>query len=211
MSRPTRRAALLMGAALALWGVGPAIAQDRHGWFLSGINQTDYIFHTGEGGSGRNSQRMSDANEMRSRIFENSVLFPPPEGLQAVSIRSKPNVRPGGMGALSRTVPARRFLGKRVRLSADLRTERAGRVQMWMKVNGAADRVLAFDDMQSRPLRGSTRWRRYSIVLQVPANATEITYGFLLAGSGTAWAKDFALNPTPATTPLTGGAGGSTP
>lgn len=211
MNPPTRRAALLLGAALTLWGVGPAIAQDRHGWFISGINPTDYIFHTGEGGSGRRSLGVSDADELRSRIFENSVLFPPPEGLRAVSIRSRPTVRPGGMGTLSRTAPARRFAGKRVRLSADLRTERAGRVQMWMKVSGAGDRVLAFDDMQSRPLRGTTRWRRYSIVLQVPANATEITYGFLLAGSGTAWAKDFAVNVTPAATPLTGGAGGAMP
>lgn len=211
MSRPTRRAALLLGAALALWGVGPAVAQDSHGWFTSGINPTDYIFHTGERGSGRRGQSMSDADELRSRIYQDSVLFPPPEGLQAVSIRSKPTVRPGGMGALSRTVPARRFAGKRVRLSANLRTERAGRVQMWMKVTGAGDRVLAFDDMQSRPLRGTTRWRHYTIVLQVPANATEISYGFLLAGSGTAWANDFTLSSTPASTPLTGGAGGAAP
>lgn len=211
MTHPTRRGALMLGAALALWGVGPAVAQDTHGWFTSGINPTDYIFHTGEGGSGRNSQRMSDANEVRSRIFADSVLFPPPEGLQAVSIRAKPTVRPGGMGSLSRTIPARRFLGKRVRLSANLRTERAGRVQMWMKVAGAGERVLAFDDMQSRPLRGTNRWRRYSIVLQVPANATEISYGFLLAGSGTVWANDFAINVTPATTPVTGGPGGATP
>ena len=211
MSHPTRRAALLLGAAFTVWGVGPALAQDTHGWFTSGINPTDYIFHTGEGGSGRRSQRMSDADELRSRIYQDSVLFPPPEGLQAVSIRSRPTVRPGGMGALSRTVPARRFLGKRVRLSANLRTERAGRVQMWMKVTGASDRVLAFDDMQSRPLRGTTRWRHYTIVLQVPANATEISYGFLLAGSGTVWGNDFTLGTAAASTPLTGGAGGAAP
>jgi hypothetical protein len=200
----SRRGLVLGLATLGLWTAGPALAQDALGWFRAGINPEDYIFHTGGEGIGRRGKRMTDADELRSRVFQDSLAFPPPEGLQAVSIRAKPKARPGGMGTLSRTVPARRFHGKRVRLSANLHTERAGRVQMWMKVTDANDRVLAFDDMQSRPLRGSTRWRRYSIVLNVPANAKEISYGFLLAGSGAAFANDFALNTTPNSTPTTG-------
>lgn len=203
MNRLRRLAAVLL-TVIFVWTAGPALAQDSHGWFQAGINTTDYIFHTGERGSGRRNERMSDADELRSRVYQDSLFFPPPEGLQAISIRAKPTARPGGMGTLSRTVPANRFRGKRVRLSADLSTERAGRVQMWMKITGPGDKVLAFDDMQSRPLRGTTRWRRYSIVLNVPANATEITYGFLLAGSGAAYANDFAINVTPMTTPVTG-------
>ncbi|MBX7248389.1 MAG: hypothetical protein K1X35_04980 [Caulobacteraceae bacterium] len=209
--KPTRRIFVAGLTGAGLWAAAPGLASaqsrtspDGQGWYRAGINAEDYIFHTGSQGIGRRGQRMSDADELRSRVFQDSLAFPPPEGLDAVSIRSKPAARPGGMGTLSRTLPARRFLGKRVRLSANIHTERAGRVQMWMKVTGAHDRVLAFDDMQSRPLRGTTRWRRYSIVLNVPANAVEISYGFLLAGSGAAFANDFALNVTPGTTPVTG-------
>jgi hypothetical protein len=200
-----RRLWAVLAAAAFLWSAGPALAQDTHGWFTAGINTADYIFHTGERGSGRRNENVVRADELRSRVYQDSVLFPPPEGLQAVSIRSKPTARPGGMGILTRTVPANRFRGKRIRLSANLHSERAGRVQMWMKVIAADGRVLSFDDMQNRPISGTTRWRRYSIVLQIPANANEISYGFLLAGSGAAFANDFAINTTPATTPVTGG------
>jgi len=199
------RAVAAFVAAACVWAAGPAFAEDVTDWFEAGINVSDYVFRKGRDAPERENRARDFRREVRPiPRYEDTVRFPPPEGLEAVSIRARPNARPGGMGTLSRTVPAQRWRGKRVRLSADLRTDRAGRVQMWMRVDGPNRQVLAFDDMQSRPIRGTSRWRRYSIVLDVPASATHINYGFLLAGSGTVWAKDFAINAVPTRVAVTG-------
>ena len=192
-------------AALSIFAcaVGPARAESPVGWFSAGINASDYVFNLGGEGPDRRRGRLRSPDPAYRR--DPAVLFPPIEDLGALSIRAKPTAKPGGMGTLSRSIPAARFRGKRVRLSASLRTREAGRAQLWMRVNGASGQVLSIDDMQNRPLRGTTRWRRYAIVLEVPANASEISYGFLLAGSGTVWANDFTVTAVSSTTSVTGG------
>ena len=197
------RRCVLFGAlaSAVLWSAGPALAETARGWIRAGINVSDYVFNTGEDPR-RPLGRYTDA---QTGMRQDYVLFPTLEGLGAVSIRAKPGARPGGMGTLARSTPARIYRGKRVRLSANLRTEKAGRAQLWMRIDGPGGRVLAIDDMQSRPLRGTTRWRRYSIVLDVPREATDISLGFLLAGSGAVWANDFSLNPVSTSMPVTGG------
>ena len=197
------RRLVLIGAlaAAVLWGASPALAETARGWIRAGINVSDYVFNTGEDPRRPKGRYVDEQTGMR----QDYVVFPTLEGLGAISIRARPGARPGGMGTLARSTPARIYRGKRVRLSANLRTEKAGRAQLWMRIDGPGGRVLAIDDMQSRPLRGTTRWRRYSIVLDVPPEATDISLGFLLAGSGTVWANDFSLNPVPKTMPVTGG------
>lgn len=189
-------------AALSIFvcAVGPAVAQAPATWYSAGINASDYVFNLGGETPDRRGRLRSDTSRR-----DPAQLFPPIEELGAMSIRARPNARPGGMGTLSRSIPAGRFRGKRVRLSASMRTREAGRVQLWMRVNGANGQVLSIDDMQNRPLRGTTRWRRYAIVLDVPANASEISYGFLLAGSGMVWANDFTVTAVSGATPVTGG------
>lgn len=202
-----RRVLLAALTATALACAAPALAETARGWIRAGINVSDYVFNTGEDPRRPLSRYQSDRSDLR----QDYVRFPPEEGLGAVSIRSKPGAKPGGMGTLARSTPARIYRGKRVRLSANLRTEKAGRAQLWLRIDGPNGRVLAIDDMQSRPLRGTTRWRRYSIVLDVPREATDVSWGFLLAGSGAVWANDFSLNPVSTAVPLTGGAGGAFP
>lgn len=196
-------AAAVAALCMLACAVGPALADSPAGWYSAGINASDYVFNFGGDGPDRRRGRMRSSDPGYRR--DPAVLFPPIEELGAMSIRAKPNAKPGGMGTFSRSIQAARFRGKRVRLSASLRTRNAGRAQLWMRVNGANGQVLSIDDMQNRPLRGTTRWRRYAIVLEVPANATEISYGFLLAGSGMVWANDFTVTPVSNSTPVTGG------
>jgi hypothetical protein len=47
--------------------------------------------------------------------------------------------------------------------------------------------MLALDNMQNRPIRGSSAWTSYSVVLDVPPEAQWIAFGILLAGPGRAW------------------------
>ena len=90
-----------------------------------------------------------------------------------------------GFGTLMQDFRARHYLGKKVRFTAFVKTEGVqGWVGLWMRVDKGSEQ-LAFDNMQDRPIKGTTNWQRYDVVLDVPEDATGIFLGVLLGGSGT--------------------------
>jgi len=99
------------------------------------------------------------------------------------------NARPAaGFGVATTTFPVKAAAGKRVRFSGYIKTEdvTTGYAGLWWRVDGQAG-ALAFDNMQNRGVKGTTDWKRYDIELSVPAHATNINFGALFPGSGTAW------------------------
>ncbi len=83
------------------------------------------------------------------------------------------------------TISADEYRGKRVSLSALLHprgvSDGAG---LWFRVDGVDGKVLAFDNMRSRPILGTQNWQRYDLVIDVPENGKQIAYGVLLIGTG---------------------------
>jgi hypothetical protein len=59
-----------------------------------------------------------------------------------------------------------------------------------MRIDGKEKTGLAFDNMMERPVKGTTDWKNYEVVLDVPAEAEEIFFGFLVAGKGRGWVDD---------------------
>jgi hypothetical protein len=100
-------------------------------------------------------------------------------------------------------VAADDYRGTRLRFSGYLRTVDADRSQMWMRVDGPNHEVLAFDNMDSRPVTGTTEWGRYDVVLDVPRNSVDVAFGFFLAGRGKAWGADFQLEKVGTAVPVT--------
>ena len=95
-----------------------------------------------------------------------------------------------GFGTLMQDFRADHYLGKRVRFSAFVRTADAQDwAGLWMRVDKESKQV-AFDNMQNRPIKGTTTWQRYDVVLDVPRDATGVFFGVLLSGSGTVWLND---------------------
>jgi hypothetical protein len=90
---------------------------------------------------------------------------------------------------------AGQYRGKRLRVTGFVKTldvvDWAG---LWMRVDGAAGQVLAFDNMVNRPIHGTTEWAQYSIVLDVPATAHAVGFGVLLNGAGSVLVDDFAFD-----------------
>ena len=89
-------------------------------------------------------------------------------------------------------VKARPFRGRRVRFSADVRTERAGGATIALAavdVNGTqiTPKFMLVDSSRRLPLSGSTGWTRLGAVVDIPAAAEILTYGGVLVGSGAAW------------------------
>nr|GFD16009.1 hypothetical protein [Tanacetum cinerariifolium] len=86
------------------------------------------------------------------------------------------------------------FKGKTLKLSGFLKTNQVqdGYAGLWMRVDGA-EGVLAFDNMKSRPVQGTTDWQQYAISLPLSDEAEAIYIGGLLPAAGTMWLDDLTL------------------
>ena len=86
--------------------------------------------------------------------------------------------------AWSFTIP-NSYAGKKITLVGYVKTENVteGYAGLWMRI----DPSVAFDNMSSRGIKGTTDWKKYEIVLDVPTNASNLAYGALLNGTGQIW------------------------
>jgi hypothetical protein len=130
-------------------------------------------------------------------------------GKQAAYIRARPGALPTAYFSMTQCINADNYAGKHLRLSARLKTVNAGAEELWMRVDGAVPagggmgKVLSFYNMSDRPIKGTTDWKRYDIVLDAPEDSVQICYGFLLAGGkGEAWADGLSLNAVGMDVPL---------
>ena len=99
----------------------------------------------------------------------------------------------GGFGTLMQSIQATEYAGKRVRLRGWVRSENVTDWGgLWMRIDkGKA--VVGFDNMEQRAIHGSQPWTTYDIVLDVPVDATAISFGTLLSGPGEVWLNDVQL------------------
>lgn len=94
-------------------------------------------------------------------------------------------------GTAMQMIAPTHYVGKNVRFSADVRSDHVARwAGLWMRVDGGAGKVLAFDNMEQRPIKGTTAWTRYNVVLPMDPSATKIAFGVLLSGKGSIWIKN---------------------
>jgi hypothetical protein len=101
---------------------------------------------------------------------------------------------PPGFGTLMQEFVPEGYRGRRVRLTAWLRSEGVSEwCGLWMRVDGPARRMLAFDNMSARPIRGTTGWARYVVVLDVAAEAEVVAFGVILNGEGSVAVDEVAL------------------
>lgn len=91
-------------------------------------------------------------------------------------------------GVATARFPIEVAAGKRVRYSGYIKTKgiTRGWAGLWWRVDGKTG-VLAFDNMQDRGVTGTTDWKRYEIDLPVAADTTNINFGAILTGDGSAW------------------------
>src|SRR5262249_5688561 len=99
-----------------------------------------------------------------------------------------------GFGVATASFPIAPAAGRKVRYSGFIKTEGVtrGYAGLWWRVDGPSG-VLAFDNMHTRGVTGSTDWARYTIELPVDAGVKNINFGMLLPGDGTAWFDDLAI------------------
>jgi hypothetical protein len=135
---------------------------------------------------------------------------PLPKGAATSAVLKSVVPQPHGFGTLMQTVKADAFRGKRVRLSSYVRSESvAGWAGLWMRVDGPRSLPLAFDNMQNRPISGTSHWRKCDVVLDVPVSAKGIALGLLLTGAGQVWMDALNITAVDKCVPTTGATRGS--
>jgi hypothetical protein len=125
------------------------------------------------------------------------------KGGNAASIKSL-ETSIDGFGTLMQMCKPGKYAGKRVRMtgymkSADL-NEWAG---FWFRVDGEDGKQLSFDNMGDRPVKSTSDWKRYEIVLDVPADAKALAYGALLSGTGQIWFENITFDVVDNSVPVT--------
>jgi RNA polymerase sigma factor (sigma-70 family) len=99
-------------------------------------------------------------------------------------------------GALTQAFRADRFRGQRLRMTAYVKSRDVeNSAVLWMRIegfDGKGNYSLSSDYMGGRPIKGTTDWKQYAVVLDVPKEgAAQISFGVLLAGKGQVWVDDF--------------------
>jgi hypothetical protein len=112
-------------------------------------------------------------------------------GNTSALLEAQPEAR--GFATLMQTFDSATMRGKRIRMSAFVRTQDVARAALWMRVNGTEDAALAFDNMDDRPIAGTSGWLRYDIVLDVDMQSQAIAFGVILAGRGRVWVDNFTF------------------
>jgi erythromycin esterase-like protein len=96
-------------------------------------------------------------------------------------------------GTASGTFPTAPALGKTIHFSGYIKTENVSEYAgFWWRAD-IGKQSGSFANLGAAAPKGTTDWQRYELELPVPANATAIYFGPLLAGSGTAWFDDLQV------------------
>jgi hypothetical protein len=142
------------------------------------------------------------------RVQYTAGLLPPAQaydGGRVLRLRFRDAEAPGGFGTVMQSFDAARYRGRRVRFSAIVRgeevTDWAG---TWLRVDTALERARAFDNMEDRPLRGSSGWTETTNVLDVAEEAASVHFGVLLTGAGAVDLAQPRFEVVSADVPITG-------
>ncbi|MCF8426713.1 MAG: hypothetical protein K9H61_03035 [Bacteroidia bacterium] len=115
-----------------------------------------------------------------------------------------------GFGTLMQQSKPDKFLGKRVKMTGFVRSENVTTwAGLWLRVDQpGSQQPLSFDNMGDRPIKGTTGWTKYEIVLDVPNNSSLIAYGALLDGTGQIWFDNIMFEVVADNVPTTGSING---
>jgi erythromycin esterase len=106
-------------------------------------------------------------------------------GRQCLRIRY---LHPGRVGIATQSISVESVAGRTLRLEGFVRTEgvAAGWAGLWCRVDGV-DRMLAYGTSRNQSVHGTSPWTRHALEIPVDSSATNVDFGFLMTGEGSAW------------------------
>jgi hypothetical protein len=116
-------------------------------------------------------------------------------GKASGTLKAKTTAPKDGFAATIQAIKPDNYRGKRIRLSGYLKTENVSVWSgFWLRLDGAdPTNLLGFDNMENRPVKGTTDWKKYELVLDVPNETELVVFGVTLVGGGQAWIDDLKI------------------
>ncbi len=113
-------------------------------------------------------------------------------GSKAAMIQYSASTEPAGFGTYMQMHQPGAWAGKKLKMTGYIKTvDISSWCGMWCRVDGADGKeMMDFDNMGDRPIKGTTDWTKYEIIVNVPKDASAIAYGILVDGKGTAYFDD---------------------
>lgn len=136
------------------------------GWYRGGSKPTSYKMHT-DSIAGQDGKKVLTIKSVDKEI--------------------------DGFGTLMQSFLPDKYLGKRIRMTGYMKSKNVDDwAGFWLRVDQAESKQsLSFDNMEDRSVKGTTDWKKYEIVLDVPKNASNIAFGALLSSTGQIWFEKF--------------------
>jgi hypothetical protein len=154
---------LLVGTTLALLSFDLP-----KGWFKAGTDPDKYEMSV-DIGAGQESKNAATIKSIEKRIK--------------------------GFGTLMQNCSPEKYAGKRVRMTGYMKSKDvAESAAFWFRIDANGSKEPSnFDNMNGRPIKGTTDWKKYEIVLDVASDASNLAYGALLSGTGQIWFDNITL------------------
>ena len=132
--------------------------------------------------------------------IDSSVQY---EGQQVMTVNSI-DAQINGFGGIKQNVTADKYLGKRIRMTGYMKTYNViEKAAFWLRIDQAGSKMYVLDNMNDRPIKGTTDWKKYEIVLDVPPEALSFAYGAMLHNAGQIWFAKIKFEIVDNTVPLT--------
>ncbi|MBX9569508.1 MAG: hypothetical protein K2X77_11465 [Candidatus Obscuribacterales bacterium] len=174
---------ILLGLALSciVGIINPTVAADESviptGWEMKGSRPNDYLV-------------MIDPQQKR-------------DGKPILIMQSKTSPI-DGFGTVMQKISTEKYLGKRLRFSADVKSENVvDAAGIWMRVDAGSGNTIALDNMEKRPIKGNNDWKNYSVVLDVSPRGTQVCIGILTHSTGKIWVSNLKLEEVGKDVPVT--------
>ncbi|WP_448547102.1 hypothetical protein [Thalassotalea fusca] len=124
--------------------------------------------------------------------YEAGVMFNEKDNEHVGLLKSKYEKTTFG-SVLQHSSPKKEWLGKRIKLSAKLKTVEASEAVMFMTIKHSNFEETT-DFMTDRKIIGTTDWKEYSIVLDFDYNVEqEVLFGVRLYGTGEVYFDEFSF------------------
>jgi len=157
------------------------VAEIPAGWSWWGGNPVAFKVGTQRG--------KAHSGAVAAYVTGTSETPPPTENAPRPTAAAEEN-----FASLAQYFPADAYRGRRLRWSGWLNASGTATwsAALWMRIDGPGV-IQAFDNMSDRMVTTTSGWERFSVVLNVPANAIGISLGLLTFGAGEVVADDFVL------------------
>jgi beta-lactamase regulating signal transducer with metallopeptidase domain len=109
--------------------------------------------------------------------------------------------KPVEYGTLAQNVSPEQYIGKRVRLSAFIRTENTKKGSFWLVRHSPTE--PAGWNKEQNPIKGTTGWTKYEYVFEVTKDTEMLAFGASLEGTGKLWMSDVRWEVVGSDVPLT--------